>query len=422
MDNLQKRECFVINGGRRLSGSVELHGAKNAVLPILVAATLSDDCVIVEDCPSISDVDNMLKLIEILGARVVRDGRRVCVYGRVGNAHVGDDLIGVMRSSMYVLGALLANVKEVSMPYPGGCQIGARPMDIHLSALERLGARCSFDGERLHCKAQRLVGGDIVLRYPSVGATENALICAVLAKGYSKIVNAAREPEIVSLARALRAMGARIMGEGTSVIFVEGVERLGGACVTPVADRIVCATLMCAVDVCGGEIEIKRGNLAHQNCLIDVLKRDGCTIDGDEFSLRISSRGVVEPCEVTTGPYPLFATDVQPQLLATRCFANGVSKMRETVFENRFAYVDELKRMGALIDVNGREAIIACENKMTCANMHATDLRGGAGLCIAALKTEGESAVFNTHYIDRGYEQIEKMFGALGADIKREWR
>ncbi len=422
MDSLKKRECLVIRGGQRLVGEVCLHGAKNAVLPILVAATLSDECVKIDDCPYISDVENMLKLLENLGVRVVREGRSVSIYGRARNVEVSEELSSVMRSSMYVLGALLANVGEVSMSYPGGCKIGTRGMDIHLCALERLGAECTFDDKRLYCKCNQLVGADIVLRYPSVGATQNALMCAVLAKGNSKIINAAREPEIVALAHALRIMGARIAGEGTPVIYVEGVEKLGGGEIVPISDRIILSTIMCAVGVCGGEVVVKNANLSHVGSLVEVLKYDGCQIESDALSVKISSKGQVGACSVTTGPYPLFATDVQPQLLATRCFANGVSRIRETVFESRFAYADQLKKLGAKIEIDGTVATLLGGSRLQGAPMYATDLRGGAGLCIAALRAEGESVLFNPHYIDRGYEQIENVFSSLGGDIRRDIR
>ncbi len=420
MSVTEKKERFVVNGGQRLYGKVKLHGGKNAVLPILVAATLTDECVVVEDCPNISDVENMCRLLEDLGARIEREGRSICVCGRATSASVSESLFSVMRSSMFALGSLLVNVGEVSMPYPGGCKIGARPMDIHLSALEKLGVECSFDEERIHCRVDKLIGGDVYLRYPSVGATQNALMCSVLAKGESKIVNCAREPEIVSLAHALRAMGAKIWGEGSSVIFVEGVEKLHGATITPIADRIVLATIMCAVSLCGGDVTVENSNISHLGALLDVLKNDGCKIENDLLSTRIFSNGNVKPCDIITGPYPLFATDIQPQILATKCFASGVSKVRETVFENRFAHIEQLKRFGANIDVSGQVATVCASKSMRGAEVYATDLRGGAGMMMAALKIDGESKIFNPHYIDRGYEKIEDLFSSLGAVVKRE--
>lgn len=419
-------EYFEIIGGNSLFGHTTVHGAKNAVLPLLAAGILSEETVSIEDCPYISDVDVMCDLLADLGARVQRDGRRISVCGKAVRARASESLCKDMRSSMFMLGALLSSIGEAEIPYPGGCKIGSRPLDIHVDGLRKMGAYAEYTEHGLHCRADRLHGADILLKYPSVGATENLLMCAALANGKTTLVNAAREPEIVSLARCLRAMGARVSGEGTPVIRVQGVDKLGGCNVTPVFDRIVAGTLLCAVATCGGDVRIEGANERLLGSVCGALRSNDCKISSDENSMHITSTGRVRPVRLSTAPYPLFPTDMQPQLLALSCFADGVSEIQETVFENRFAHADELKKTGANVYVNGKTAII--DGNPDLANiigdnprvLVAKDLRGGAGLMIAGLKLKGETRVFGTNYIDRGYERIEDVYCALGGRVRRE--
>lgn len=412
-------EYIYIEGGRELFGNVRLHGAKNAVLPILVAATLTEEEVVVSDCPFISDVDHMLELLSELGVRVSRNGREVRIAGRLMDVKANDGLFGVMRSSMFLLGAMLATVGEVCMPMPGGCDIGARPMDIHLDGLRKMGARTECENGLIRCFAKSLSGADIVMKYPSVGATENLLMCAVTARGVTRLINCAREPEVVALVCALRAMGAHIRGEGSSVIEIEGVERLGGARIMPVGDRIVCGTVLCGVALCGGDVTIEGIDKRDVSSVAFALEGEGCTIDDYNTCLRIRSDGRVRAGDITTGPFPLFPTDMQPQICACKCFADGVSLIRETVFENRFAHAGDMSRLGADIAVENNRAIIR-GGKLRGGDMFARDLRGGAGLCLAAMRAEGASRVFNPHFIDRGYEDFEGLFGAIGAQVFRK--
>lgn len=421
LDNIVKDEQYIsISGGAELCGRVRLHGAKNAVLPILVASVLTEDEVTVCDCPNISDVQNMIELLKELGIQVRKNGRDITLWGRVcANVTAQPKLYGMMRSSMFLLGALLATVGEVSMPLPGGCDIGSRPMDIHLDGLSRMGATTQCENGMIRCSAKTLHGADIIMKYPSVGATENLLMCAVKAKGKTRLINCAREPEIVALVQALRAMGARIRGEGSSVIEIEGTDSLYGAAVKPVGDRIICGTVMCAVSLCGGDVTIEGVESRDVSSVIYALEGEGCRIEDYGACLRIRSTGRIRAGDITTGPFPLFPTDMQPQICVCKCFAEGVSIIRETVFENRFAHVRDLVRLGADISLDGNRAVVR-GSSLHCGDMYAHDLRGGAGFCIAAMKMQGESRVFDPHFIDRGYEDFEGLFSSLGASISRK--
>lgn len=419
-------EYFDIIGGSKLCGRVVVHGAKNAVLPLLAAGILTQEKVAIEDCPHISDVDVMCRLLEDLGAHVERASRRICVCGKAVRARASEALCKDMRSSMFMLGALLASLGEAEITFPGGCQIGSRPLDIHVDGLRKMGASVGFTQNGLHCHADKLHGADVLLKYPSVGATENLLMCAVLAEGHTTLINAAREPEIVSLARGLRAMGARISGEGTSVVKIDGVDKLGGSTIQPVFDRIVAGTVLCGVATCGGEVRIDGANERLLGSVCDALRSKDCEIIGDENSLLVSSTGKPHPVRVSTAPYPLFPTDMQPQILSLACFADGVSEIAETVFENRFAHALELQKIGAKIHINGNSAIVEGSEKEIndSRNMQRTlvakDLRGGAGLILAALKAKGETRVYGTRYVDRGYERIEDLFCSIGGRVFRK--
>lgn len=423
---MKDKTYFEISGGNSLVGRVCMHGAKNAVLPLIAAGILTKDTVTVKDCPYISDVDAMIGILQSLGVRVTRVGRSVSVHTQAKHACVKDSLCKDMRSSMFMLGALLATLKEVELDYPGGCKIGARPLDIHLDGLCRMGAKIEPTSSGVRCRAKQLVGADIVMKYPSVGATENLLMCATLAKGETTLVNCAREPEIVSLASCLRAMGARISGDGTSVVRVQGVDELGGCEFTPIGDRIVAATLLIAANITGGEIEIDGVSKNMLGAVCDAVESKYCKISGDSNSVRVVSFAKPKAVSVTTSPYPLFPTDVQPQIFASALFSDGVSSIKETVFENRLAHAKEFAKTGADVSVQGNLArIIGARTqdraiRLNACDMTASDLRGGAGLMLAALGLNGKSRVYGAEYIDRGYEKIEDMFCSLGASVIRK--
>ncbi len=416
-------EMLVIRGGSPLKGDITVHGAKNAVLPLLLAGTLTDEEVEISDCPFISDVEAMTLLMRSLGVDVSREGRSIRVRGSAKRANADGALSKTMRSSMFMLGALLSTVHEVHMPLPGGCNIGARPLDIHIDGLRAMGARVEAGEDMLDCYADELRGADIVMRYPSVGATENLMMCASLAKGDTRLINCAREPEIVCLAKGLKSMGADISGEGTSVMRIRGVGRLKGASLAPCGDRIVAGTLVAATAVAGGDVRIYGVDPSDISSVTDVFKSEHCRISGDDVCVRVRADGRIHPVNISTAPFPLFPTDMQAQLMGAMCFSDGVSVIDETVFERRFAHARELVKLGADITLDAGRAIVRGSaltgRKLQGAIMHARDLRGGAGLAIAALGAEGESAIFDIGYIDRGYERLEDMFSCLGADISR---
>ena len=406
-----------------MRGEVTVHGAKNAVLPLLLAGTLTDEEVEICDCPFISDVEAMTLLMRSLGVDVAREGRRIRVRGGAKRASADGALSKTMRSSMFMLGALLATVREVHMPLPGGCNIGARPLDIHIDGLRAMGARVEARDDMLHCCADELHGADIVMRYPSVGATENLMMCASLARGDTCLINCAREPEIVCLARGLKAMGGDISGEGTSVMRIRGVRKLRGASLMPCGDRIVAGTLVAATAVAGGDVAIYGVDPCDIASVTDAFKSDHCLIDDDGVCVRVRADGRIRPVNISTAPFPLFPTDMQAQLMGAMCFADGVSVIDETVFERRFAHARELVKLGADITLDAGRAIVRGSGltggRLKGATMYARDLRGGAGLVIAALGAEGESKIFDIGYIDRGYERPEDMLSCLGADISR---
>lgn len=419
-------EYFLVKGGGELNGVVNINGAKNAVLPLLALGVMSEDGIVVNDCPHIKDVDTMCDLLRDLGLNVVFNARTISISGSPKTTNVAISHAHNMRSSMYMLGALVARCKEVKLPLPGGCIIGARPLDIHIDGFKKIGVDVQLDNDNIYCHATNLVGADIVMRYPSVGATINLMMIASVAKGRTTLINCAREPEIISFANALRMMGANIEGDGTSVIKICGVDRLFSCKITPIKDRIVAGTLMCAGALCGGDVVINGANLSHLMPLKSVLESKSCKIFGDEFHVRVCSRGCARPVDVTCAPYPLFPTDLQPQIMAVACFSDGVSKVKECVFESRFSHAIELKKLGMDISIDTNVAtIVGCNShlfdtkRIKGGTLYAKDLRGGAGLMLTALKLRDECKIYGTQFIDRGYEDIENMFCVLGAFVQR---
>lgn len=412
-------EFFEIVGGNGLCGKTGVYSAKNAVLPMLAGAMLTEDKVVIKDCPHISDVDNMLKIRRCLSLETGWKDRDIVASGKLEGNHVPESLAGVMRSSVFMLGPLLAKTGRVKLHTPGGCKIGARPIDIHLKGLEQLGAKINIVDDGVECVADRLVGADVVLRYPSVGATENLITASVLAKGSTTLIGVAREPEVVSLCEMLVGMGAKIKGAGTSVLKIEGVPNLYGTTIKPVEDRIVSGTVILATALTGGKVTIHGCDIAHLGALATKLVSKHFVIVDSSVGVTVESDGHVKPFDVFSGPYPKFPTDLQPIATAVLAQLDGVSVVEEKVFENRFTYANELKKMGADI-VMSEGRLLTNGKPLTGAEVEAKDLRGGAGLVVAGLNAKGKTKVFGVEYIDRGYEKMEYLFSSLGAKISRK--
>ena len=414
-------EYYEINGGRRLSGEVAIHGAKNSVLPLLCATLLARGVSVLHNCPNLSDVDASIAILRHLGCRVEREGNSVTVdASQLSRSDVPDELMREMRSSVIFLGAILARTGEADVSMPGGCELGPRPIDLHLAALRRLGAEIDQQGGRLRCTGgHSLRGAEIVLTLPSVGATENAMLCACAARGVTVIRNAAREPEIVDLARCLRAMGGKVYGAGGSTIVIEGAAKLHGCEHRVIGDRIVCATYLAAAACAGGEICLTGAEPEQLAAVIEVLRSAGAELSTRDGALYLRcNRRLTGGAMVRTAPYPGFPTDAQPVMMAALCTAQGSSLFVETMFENRYRHVDELRRMGADIRVENRVAVVSGVEKLHGAAVEAHDLRGGGALCAAALGASGTTVVTGLAHIRRGYASLSEDFRALGADVR----
>lgn len=413
---------LVINGSKRLTGEIEVHGSKNSVLPILAACVLSQGENIIHNCPMLSDVDAALKILVELGCKVKREEHTVCVDSSgVNGFEISDNLMREMRSSVIFLGAILGRTGKAVLSTPGGCEIGLRPIDMHISAMEQLGAEVFEEHGRLHFECKNgLHGARVILPFPSVGATENIMIASCVAKGTTVITNAAREPEISDLADFLNGCGAKIHGAGDSTIIIDGVERLTATTHTVIPDRIAASTYLLAGAITHGRVCIKEIIPAHLGALIPVLKQSGCDISVSNRWICISSPPRLSRVKtVRTMPYPGFPTDVQAPLTAMLSVADGTSVVVENIFECRYKHVSELIRLGAKINVEGRTAVIEGVPYLTGASVVSPDLRGGFALVIAGLAAKGETVISGVEHIDRGYENPEKLLSALGADVKR---
>ncbi|OGX68598.1 MAG: UDP-N-acetylglucosamine 1-carboxyvinyltransferase, partial [Paenibacillus sp. RIFOXYA1_FULL_44_5] len=415
-------EKLVIEGGRPLSGTIRIHGAKNATLPILAASTMVEGIHKIDNVPDLLDIQVMLHILRELGCRAEHHDDIVTLdTSSIHSSHVPEDLMRQMRSSIFLIGPLLARFGKAQVYQPGGCAIGERRIDLHLKGLQALGASIEEIGNTIICKAERLIGTEIMLDFPSVGATENLMMAAVKAEGRTMIYNAAREPEIQDLQNFLNAMGAKIIGAGTDTITIDGVEQLTPRAHTIIPDRIVAGTFMAAAAVTRGNITLQHVNPSHMISVIHVLKRAGVqiTTDGDIINVNCSSR--LKPLDrIVTLPYPSFPTDLQAQMMVLLALADGLSIIKETIFEGRFMHVDELSRMGADIRVDSHSAFIRGVPRLYGATVEATDLRAGAALVIAGLAAHGQTIVEQVHHIDRGYDRIELMFKHLGAKIERK--
>lgn len=413
---------LVVKGGRRLEGETAIQGAKNSILPILAATLLTADQVELRGCPRLRDVDASVRILEGLGCTARWEGENVLTVDARGldGCAVSETLMREMRSSAIFLGAILARCGQAELSYPGGCELGPRPIDLHLSGLRSLGAEIDDAGGVLHCRAPRLRGREIVLSLPSVGATENLMLAACGAQGGTTIVGAAQEPEIVDLQNFLTACGARVSGAGTSTVSVEGGRRLHGCTYAVMPDRIAAATYLCAAASAGGEVFLRRAREEHLSTVTAVLREAGCAIRSGEGGIACICRerpAAVRP--VRTAPYPGFPTDAQAILMAALLRCRGAAVFEENMFENRYRHVGELARMGASVQVSGRTAVVTGVERLHGAPVRCTDLRGGAALCVAALAAEGETEISETGHIDRGYEDIARDLRALGAEVSR---
>ena len=413
---------LLIQGGTPLEGELTVQGAKNSVLPMLAACLLSPGQVELSNCPMLSDVSAAMGILRHLGCRVERHGHTVVVDGAsASGATISETQMRTMRSSIIFLGPLLARMGEAHVTCPGGCELGPRPIDLHLQAIRDLGCRVVEDETGIHCFG-RPVGGEVRLPFPSVGATENALLCAVGGSGATTIYNAAREPEIVQLQELLNLLGARVRGAGGAVITVEGGRRLHGGTCTVIGDRIVAATLLSAAAAAGGEVRLNGVDWRHLSPVLAIFHQAGCRVESGEDCVTLS-RGADTPLKavppVRTAPYPGFPTDAQAPVMAALCTAWGSTEFVETVFDSRYAHVPELVRMGADITLSGRLAIVRGVERLHGAAVTARDLRGGGALAAAALGAEGDTILSGVHHIDRGYESLEEMLRLLGGRAAR---
>jgi UDP-N-acetylglucosamine 1-carboxyvinyltransferase len=415
---------LIIAGGSRLSGIIEVPGAKNSVLPVLAATLLNNGTSILENCPELDDVLTMLEILSALGCKTKKKGSRIEVdASNLTSSCIPEILAKRMRSSIIILGAVLARCGEVLVSYPGGCEIGMRPIDMHLRALEQMGAEVDgLSHGMLKVSASKLQGCEILLDYPSVGATENIMLAACFAEGETLIRNAAKEPEIEDLQEFLRKIGVDVSGAGSGVIRVQGVSKIKAEPIHRIIpDRIAAGTYLAAVAAAGGSLVVTGVEYDHIGSILYCLRRAGCRIKNYMGGVvTLESDGKLKALDlVRTSPYPGFPTDMQPQIVALLTKCTGTSVVVETVFENRFRYTEQLQKMGADISVQGRTAIIRGVEKLTGASVEARDLRGGAALILAGLVAEGETRISGVGYIDRGYEKIEQVLSKVGADIRR---
>ncbi len=415
------RQAVSVRGGKRLEGEIQVQGAKNSALPILAAAVLCKTQVTLYNCPRLTDCDAAMRILTALGCSCKREGSAVTINPSViTTSEIPAGLMREMRSSVIFSGALLGRERQCRLSFPGGCEIGARPIDFHIAAFKRMGVTVRDEHGYLICRADKLNGAKITLPLPSVGATENIMLAAVLAEGITEIHNAAREPEIVDLAQFLEKCGAKISGAGSELILIEGVRELHGCDYTIMSDRIATATYLCCGAITRGELVLTKADFRSSEPVLSVLEQIGCSVYSfGEDCIYINARKKLKaPPMIRTAAHPGFPTDAQPVLMALCATIPGTSIFVETIFENRYRHVSELIRLGAKINVEGRVAVVEGSSRLSGAELMATDLRGGAAMVTAGLFADGVTRVGNASYIYRGYEDIEEKLRSVGADIK----
>ncbi len=410
---------YLITGGKKLEGEITASGSKNASLPIIAASILSGKITTLYNVPNIHDTKITLEILKVLGCKIIRkNGKIIIDSSNISKTEIPNDLMHKLRSSIILVGALIGRFKRAVFSYPGGCDIGIRPIDLHIKALKKLGIDIEENNNHIICKCDKVVGSEIHLDFPSVGATENIMLAAVLANGDTVINNAAMEPEIIDLQNFLNRMGAKITGAGTNVIKIIGVKDLKNTSYNIMPDRIEIGTLLCMTAATGGNIIISNVRCEDIKAVISKLEETGAKINQEKNKIEIDSKNRLKSIDIKTLPYPGFPTDMQSVFGAMLVTAKGTSIVVENIFENRYKYLNELKKMGAKISQEGKVAIIKGVKKIHGANLSATDLRGGAAMCLAALTANGESTINNIEYILRGYENLDKKLRSLGAKIE----
>lgn len=411
-------ENYIVEGGNRLEGEVRISGAKNAALPIIAATLLNPEKIEIDNCPNIHDVFIMIDILNSLGCSVHMENNKMMVdTSGLNNYEIPENLMREMRSSVILAGAMLGRMKKCVFTYPGGCEIGARPINMHLEGFKQLGVSIVEESGRITCECGKLIGADITLDFPSVGATENIMLASVFADGTTYVRNVAREPEIKDLQDFLNGMGANIVGAGSNTIIIKGVKALHETVHNVIPDRIEAGTYLCLAAATQGDVIIKNVIPDHINSVLHKLKQIGSRLDVKKNEIAIRAPKLVLPTNIKTMPYPGFPTDMQSQFVSLLSIANGTSIVVETIFENRFKYVNELIRMGANITIEGRTAIIQGVHKLNGAIIETKDLRGGAALVIASLAAQGESKISGVNYLERGYENFVQKLQLLGAKI-----
>lgn len=412
---------YVISGQKKLVGEVDITGAKNSVLPILAATVINGDENIILNTPKLRDVYMMEQILKDIGCEVIREGNKMIVNSKnLNTIEIPEETVREMRSSIVLLGAMLSRTGEVKIGYPGGCEIGPRPIDLHLKSLKQMGVEIEESHGFLHCRAKNIRGCNIQLDFPSVGATENIMLAALKAKGITTIRNAAREPEIIDLECFLNSIGGRVSGAGTNVIKIEGMDKFNSVKHRVIPDRIEAGTYMIAAAITGGNLLLNDINMEHLEPIVAKLKEIGLKIETDKDKLRVSTQDKINSIEtIQTLPHPGFPTDMQAQIMSLLTLANGTSVITETVFENRFMHTEELIRMGANIKTIGKVAVVKGVKELTGAKVSAKDLRGGAALILAGLAAEGITEIDSIYHIERGYSCIEEKLRKIGAKINK---
>lgn len=409
---------YVIEGGKRLEGEVTISGSKNASLPIIAASILNGSITKLYNVPNIHDTQITLKILKLLGCKIKKNGGKIEINSKyINKKEIPEDMMRQMRSTVIMAGAIIGRFKEATFSYPGGCEIGARPIDLHLNAFKKLGINIEENAGFIRCKCDKIIGANIELDFPSVGATENIILATVMAEGITTIHNAAMEPEIEDLAKCLNKMGAKIEGAGTNFVKITGVNKLKEVSYKIMPDRIETGTFLCAAAITGGRIQLREVIPAHITPIVHKLEEAGCDIQVQDKKISIEAPKKLKAIDIKTMPYPGFPTDMQSVLGAVLTTAKGTSVIIENIFENRYKYMNELQRMGAKIQIEGKMAVIKGVRRLSGTTVSSTDLRGGAALVLAGLGAKGTTKVENIEYIQRGYENFEEKLSKLGASI-----